>query len=395
MHADFDVIVVGAGPGGSVAAERLAQHGLSVLLLDRRAQVGVPSHCAGIIRRESLRAFSMDKGPWVRQCFDEYQLAVPGGGQVSYRTSELGALLVRHEFDQELALRAVRRGAELALRTKVLDVVQTGQRVRGVVVEAPEGRRTISCQWVIAADGVASRVAAMAGIDTEVPLGGLAVAVKAVLDHAGEGVSQCRLHLGRQVAPGGYIWVLPLDPGSADIGAGINPRYAGKKKALDFVHEFVAQHFPGGTLRHVVSHALSATPPHREIVYPGLVLVGEAARQTNPLTGAGIYTAMSAGALAAEAIAKALASEVGSDAQAMTYAQAWSERFGGFHQQSLAARQMLDRADDTCLWQAARALGPHREHRSVAHALMDVAETSSRIASESLAADKGNDHVRI
>jgi digeranylgeranylglycerophospholipid reductase len=371
----YDVVIVGAGPAGSSCAARLARAGHSVVVVDRRAEVGVPSHCAGIIRGSSLATFGLGAGPWVRHVFDAYRVTGPDGSCVSYSTSEPGVLLHRHLLDQELCRRAVAAGAELRLDTAVIDVVREAGRVTGVRT-AGRFERPVRARFVVAADGVASRIARLAGVDTRARAGGLAVAVKATLRHARARLTDCHLHLGASLAPGGYLWLLPRADGVADIGAGINPRYARGVPPVAFVHRFVAAHFPGAELRDIASHALSAEPSEVPLWSDGLVLAGEAARQTNPMTGAGIFTAMSSGAQAGEAIAAAL--ESGSDEPLARYAGSWEREFGSFHRGSFALRRRLDGVSDEALCRALRALGPARVQGSVAHALFEVTEQAER-----------------
>jgi digeranylgeranylglycerophospholipid reductase len=358
-----------------MCAERLARAGCSVLIVDRRSEVGVPSHCAGIIRGNSLAAFGLDRGPWVRHEFAAYRIIGPDDSCVSYSTPDPGALLHRHLFDQELCRRAVAAGAALRLETTVIDVLKDSGRVTGVRV-AGRSDDELPARFVVAADGVASRVARLAGLEARPRPGGLAVAVKATLHHSRARIADCHLYLGRSIAPGGYLWLLPRADGVVDIGAGINPQHARGMSPVVFVRRFAAARFPGAELRDIASHALSAEPSEVPLHSPGLVLTGEAARQTNPMTGAGIFTAMSSGALAGDVIADAL--RAGSDEPLLRYAGAWEQQFGLFNRGSFALRRRLDGVSDGALCRALQELAPARAQASVAHALMEVTERAER-----------------
>jgi digeranylgeranylglycerophospholipid reductase len=374
----YDAIVVGAGPAGSVAAGTLARGGASVLLLDRREVVGEPVRCGELIRRDSLLPFAEAEGPWVLQNFDEYHVVAPGGFRIRFREAGLGVLLDRRVFDKELARRAVAAGAELRTSASVVELARDGEAVTGVVVEDSGGaRRAVGARLVIAADGVASRIARLAGIDTSLGLGEMAATVSCIVEHQSWADRECELHFGH-AAPGGYLWVFPRRPGAANVGAGVSARLAKGRSALALLREFVARRFPGGRLTRVVAGGIPIARPAQRFCWPGLLLAGDAARQVNPLTGAGIFTSMSAGALAGAAGLKLTGG--GSPAEARDlYEGGWSQRFGAFTERSLTARRQLDRVGDEDLDAAARMLGEHRPHQSVAQSIMELAATAETL----------------
>ena len=379
MKPRYDAVVVGAGPAGSVAAGTLACGGAAVLLLDRREVVGEPVRCGELIRRDSLLPFAEAEGPWVLQAFDEYHVVAPDGFRIRFREPGLGILLDRRVFDKELARRAVAAGAELWTSSQVVGVSRPNGAVTGVIVEDPGGeRRAVEAPLVIAADGVASRIARLAGIDTSLGLGEMAATISCIVEHQSWADRECELHFG-QAAPGGYLWVFPRRPGAANVGAGVSARLSRGRSALALLREFVARRFPEGRLTRVVAGGIPIARPAKRFCWPGLFLAGDAARQVNPLTGAGIFTSMSAGALAGAAGLRLIGGGSLDEARDL-YEGGWRQRFGPFTERSLTARRQLDRVSDADLDAAARALGEQRLHRSVAQSIMELAATAEALS---------------
>lgn len=379
MTPRWDAVVVGAGPAGSVAAGALARGGASVLLLDRREVVGEPVRCGELIRRESLLPFAEDEGPWVLQSFDEYHVVAPDGFRIRFREPGVGVLLDRRVFDKELARRAAGAGAELRTSATVVGLSRLGDGETELLVEDAGGERaTVRARLVIAADGVASRIARMAEIDTSLGLGEMAATVSCIVEHPAWEDRSCELHFG-QAAPGGYLWVFPRRPGAANVGAGVSARLTRRQSAIALLKEFVARRFPEGRLTRVVAGGIPIAPPVKRFCWPGLLLAGDAARQVNPLTGAGIYTSMSAGALAGEAGLRMLAGGSLEEARDL-YEGGWKRRFGDFTERSLVARRQLDHAADEDLNAAARVLGEQRAYQSVAHSIMELAAMADSLS---------------
>jgi digeranylgeranylglycerophospholipid reductase len=78
----YDVVVVGAGPGGSVAAWHAAQAGLSVLLLKKRQEIGSPVRCAEGVAHEALIDFVEPDPAWIAARVDRARIVARASGQV-------------------------------------------------------------------------------------------------------------------------------------------------------------------------------------------------------------------------------------------------------------------------------------------------------------------------
>ena len=327
----YDVVVIGAGPGGSLAAREAAARGRSVLLLEKRQEIGSPVRCAEGIAHEALVSFIAPDPLWISAEIRRVSIALTEHGRERVWESEgpaeqhVGYVLERRVFDRVLAEQAARAGAHVAVKTAALGLLRDGNAVSGVVAEGPWGRREIASRVVIGADGVESRVGVWAGLDTTLPLQDQMACAQFLL--AGIDIDpQCTYYyLDGELAPGGYAWVFPKGERRANVGLGVEAA-ATSSPALELLTRFVEKHTwlaKGSPVTLVAGGVPVGLPPAR-IVTHGCMLVGDAARQADPLTDGGIANAMTAGTLAGAAAAEAIAAGDVSQEALQCYEQAWA-----------------------------------------------------------------------
>jgi digeranylgeranylglycerophospholipid reductase len=156
---EYDVVVVGAGPAGSAAAKAAAKRGVKTVLLEEHTEIGVPTHCNGVIppplvdlAREILR--TMDQ----RVVLGEFRTArvyAPSGKVVKSVPIPANTLFLvdRAQFDRELARQAVNAGADLLLNTRATGLLKRDGRVIGVTTGSTVNPEVYG-KLVIAADGI-------------------------------------------------------------------------------------------------------------------------------------------------------------------------------------------------------------------------------------------------
>jgi digeranylgeranylglycerophospholipid reductase len=307
----YDLIVVGAGPAGSTAAWTGARLGLSVLLLEKRQEIGSPVRCAEGVAHEALAEFLDPDPAWISARVDRTQIVAAAAGRVVQRWEGAGAIgyvLERRVFDRALAEQAALAGAQVRLKTPVTGLLQGSDTVAGVIAEWQGQRMEIEAGIVIAADGIESRVGSWAGLDTQLPLEDTMACAQYFLAGIDWDPACLGFWIDDSIAPGGYAWVFPKGDGRANVGLGIQADL-GDSTALAYLDRFIEQEpslSRGSPVTLVVGNAPVALPCQR-LVTGGLMLVGDAARQVDPLTGGGIINGMVAGRLAAQAAADALA----------------------------------------------------------------------------------------
>ena len=307
----YDLVVVGAGPAGSMAASTGAELGLSVLLLEKRQEIGSPVRCAEGVALEALAGFLEPDPAWISAQVCRAQIIALAGGQVVEQwqgAGGLGVVLERRVFDRALAERAASAGAQVRVKSCVSGVLHENDRVRGLVVEWQGEQQEVAAGILIAADGVESRVGTWAGLDTRLKLKDMMVCAQYLLAGIDWDPAALGYWIDETVAPGGYVWVFPKGDGRANVGLGIQADL-GKEMALAYLNRFVERERAlkmGSPVTLVVGNVPVALPCQK-LVGDGVMIVGDAARQVDPLTGGGIINAMTAGRLAAQVAARALA----------------------------------------------------------------------------------------
>jgi digeranylgeranylglycerophospholipid reductase len=322
----YDVVVVGAGPGGSVSAREAAKLGLSVLLLEKRQEIGSPVRCAEGIAHELLAPFIEPDPRWISAVVSKAQIMVVGDGTTVTRQAKgrQGYVLERRIFDRVLAEEAAKAGAQVMVKTAATGLLLEDDVARGVVARGPVGVMEIECAVVIGADGVESQVGPWAGLDTALPLKNAMACAQYLLAGIEIDPACCYYYVGQGVAPGGYAWVFPKGEGKANVGLGVQADLAADT-ALNYLNHFIESqpHLAQGSPVTLVVGGVPVGPPLPRLVTSGLMLVGDAAHQADPLTGGGIANAMLAGRLAAEVAAQAIAAGDPSAAALARYEERW------------------------------------------------------------------------
>ncbi len=345
--ADYDVVVVGAGPAGSTAARYAAESGLSVLLLDKSLEIGSPKRCGEGLGIRAFRELEIPADPrFINREIYGFVIYAPDGTPVEARFSEvMGYIIERKVFDKYLATEAARAGAHVEAgayaRLKLSSGQPTGVRVRWHDSREAEVR----CRVIVAADGIESQIARQAGVDTRLKPSDLDSCFE--YEMAGidiEDPDLIHIYMGNKIAPRGYIWIFPKDEDRANVGIGIGGHLEEQAKLL--LDRFIESRpeLRRGSILEVNVGCVPVGGFLKQLVKGNLLVVGDAARQVNPLHGGGIYEAMSAGKLAGQAIAKAL--HEGDLKLLKEYESMWWSTHGKRLERILKVRKFAERLSD-------------------------------------------------
>jgi len=357
MKDCYDVIVVGGGPGGSWAAKAAAENGASVLILEKDREIGVPVRCAeGVSEEGLLLVVDEIDDKWISGVIQGARFVSPDGTEVDAYPDERGYILHRKLFDYDLAALAVKAGAELRTGAFVFELIRENNFVKGVKVEFEGEKKEIRAQVVIAADGTESRVGRWAGIETALAPSEMESCLQMTLTGIDVDPERVEFHLGNSVAPGGYAWVFPKSSRIANVGLGITGNRLGEKRPGDYLQAFINRRFPGSSPLTIVAGGVPVSPPLKQITGNGIMLVGDAARQTNPLSGGGIVNAMLAGRLAGKAAALAVKAGDVRESCFAGYVKEWNKAEGRVCRLSHRIKQTVDSFSDEDLNRTAKIL---------------------------------------
>ena len=301
MDEHYDVVVVGAGPAGSVAARACAKAGARVLLCEKRQTIGDPVRCAEGISKEAVhRHIELDTG-WISAEVDGYRIYSPDGtplDMLGVSSGEVGYVLERKLFDRALANDAVQHNVDLMVKTRAVGLLKSNGRACGVVLEHLGRRFEVGADVVMGADGVESKVGRWGGIDTRLALKDIEVCAQMLVHDPSIDQHVCAFYLGDNIAPGGYVWTFPKGNECANVGIGMLGSYSNSGEPMLRLKKFIADRLPNAKTLEVMVGGVPVSEPMHGIVADGLMLVGDAAHQSDALTGGGIANAMDAGALA-------------------------------------------------------------------------------------------------
>jgi digeranylgeranylglycerophospholipid reductase len=304
MPEKYDVIVVGAGPAGSTAARFAALGGVKTILLEKHPVIGYPLCCAEAISVTGLNRVVEPDPKWIASKIEGIRLFGPDGVKAKIIHPDAGFVLNRKIFDRDLADMAAKAGAEIKVSADVRDLIYDKKgKLAGIRAEINGKQSEISGKVVIAADGVESEIAVKAGINSLLKPEQMHSACQYLLADIDIEPETLEFYFGTKTVPGGYIWVFPKGDNLANVGIGICPTQSPRKKAIEYLNEFVESRFKRYTIKERMTGGVPSYVAELPLYKDNLLLVGDAARLVDSLTGAGIANALLSGKIAGQTAA--------------------------------------------------------------------------------------------
>ena len=202
-----DIIIVGAGPGGSATAKFLAERGYDVILYEKRQEIGAPKRCAEGISLGGLERLKLNPpANCIRQKINGARIYAPNGKfvEIDYGKDN-GYILERKLFDKWLAEEAARKGAKIQAKTYIKEVLKEDGKIVGVKGEFIGKEFSEKCKVLVAADGIESKISKIAGLNTT--CNPLLVDSGIQFEMTGieiEDPKKIYLYFGNKIAPRGY-----------------------------------------------------------------------------------------------------------------------------------------------------------------------------------------------
>lgn len=325
IQKSFDVIVVGAGTGGTTAARFAAKNGLNVCLIDGKPRDKIGDKICGDAVGNEIFDFLNINHP--RN--DELSCHIKGAKLYSPNLKkclslidpkQAGYIVNRLEFGQRLLSESIDVGVNQFLdKTMALDLIYTNGTVSGLKVKLANGEKVeLKSKVLIDASGFYSplRKALSSNlIERTISKEDSILCYREIVrfsskDQEVQDPEYITIILDQEKAPGGYIWYFPKNRSSVNIGLGAFMDYKGRVR--DFYQKNVFQEFIKTSKYEIISSGGGVVPVRRPLwscTDNAIMLIGDSACQVNPLHGGGIDPSMRAGYYAAISATSAIEKE--------------------------------------------------------------------------------------
>jgi len=333
MKEEYDVAIVGAGPAGLATAKKCAELGLDTLLVEEHAAIGVPVQCGESLVVHAFDHLGMEKkGPWIaNDKVNCVRIWSPNMEKLDVKlpieSNPLGLMIERKMFEKALGVMAAKAGADVQTKCPAVGILKEGNKVAGIEVEQFGERHKIRSKIVVGADGPLSKVAGWAGIDVYHDIGKFDTCAQYQMAGVDIQKETAELFFGKH-APKGAVWILPKQDGFANVGLGMTGR--DPNTALEYLNRFVAQdeRLKDGSIVEVNAGPVPVGSHVDRMVADGIMLVGDAARQVNAMTGGGMVFGIHAGVMAAQTAKQAVEANDFSESFLSKYQKTWTKEYG-------------------------------------------------------------------
>lgn len=345
---EVDVVVVGAGPAGSITAKYAAKSGANVLLIEKRQEIGSPVRCGEGIAGRWISEVGIKEDPrWLVHRVKGAKIVSPDGSKLyideKIAGKEVGMVIERDIFDRQLAKDAAYAGSDIMVKTTAYGLLKDKDMIVGVKANHMGENFKIKSKIVVGADGFESQIGRWAGIDCSLKPKDVSTCLQYRMVDIEPDPDYCEFIL-EDISKGGYFWIFPKGESEANVGVGMQLDKVKEKGAVKaYLDDFIKRHqeYSRGRTIEIVAGAVPVSAPIERTVGDGILLVGDSARQVNPMTGGGIANACIAGKIAGEVIGEALEAEDFSAEFLNRYERRWRKRLEDSLYLNWTAREKL------------------------------------------------------
>ncbi|MCS3901004.1 geranylgeranyl reductase family protein [Methanococcus voltae] len=343
----YDVVVIGAGPAGSMASYNASKMGAKTLLVEKSQEIGEPVRCAEAVPKiDEIYGIPADPS-FVRTKLDGGYIVAPNGKTIAVKGGKTdGYVVERKIFDKYLAIRSAKQGTKIAVKSRVVNIEQDGSGYLVSINHMGEEYK-IKTKIVIAADGVESSMAEMVGLKSKKNVNEVCSCAEYEMTN-GKCIddNMLELYFG-SVAPKGYAWIFPKGD-TVNVGLGV---IGAKKSALEYLDDFISNPVINGRLDNAtpVEFKCGGAPvggPIEKTFKEGFMIVGDAAGQISPLTGGGIALSMDCGLIAGEVAGKCIMHNDCSEEAISEYETNWHEKYLHLLKNDLKYKNILQQLTD-------------------------------------------------
>lgn len=343
----YDVIVVGGRVAGSSSSLFASKAGLNVLMIEKRQEIGTPVQCGEATTKETYQTLGIKPSKkYIRSTIEGSDIYAPNGKHVRVKGNKIhgfmeGYVVERKIFDKELAIRSAKAGTDIMVKTTVKDLIIKNGYVCGVVAKHLGKTFDIKSDIVIAADGLESNISQFAGLKTNNSVGDIGSCAQYEMVGIDIPQNHMQLYFGDKIAPGGYLWIFPKGDKVANVGLGVLNT---KETAYHYLTRFIKK--LDATPVELNIGGVPVSGPMNQTFSSGLMVVGDAAGQADPINGAGIENAAICGKIAAEVSAESIECGDISSKFLKKYQDRWRSAIGKNIDNSIKYRKIIDKLTD-------------------------------------------------
>ncbi len=292
-----DVIVVGAGPSGLIAAETASVKGANVLVLEEHDEIGKPVNCSGVISLSGLKQLNIDPKPnFILNKVKGANFHSPGGKHFSVEGKQ-AYVIDREQFDKYLAEVAIRRGVTIRTSCKVESLMIKNRSITGV--KTAKGEK-IESKVVIDGEGLSSKLLKNANLTTPNKTG-ILPAMQFEITEDNRELDFVHLFFSKRISPGFFAWIIPITKNRSRVGLAC--KNVNLRDKIIFFLKNISKKY---SIIRVNYGSVYTALPSNKTSYRGLLVVGDAAGQVKATTGGGVIIggicAKIAGTVAAETL---------------------------------------------------------------------------------------------
>jgi len=311
----FDVVIIGAGPAGLLAAQQLGKQSIDTIVLEEHAEIGIPTSCAGLISVSGLNRLGIRlPDSVILNRVNGAQFYSPSGKMIKIEQSKPQAYVVdRARFDHYLAQHTDLRNIPIRLNTRAIKFNrQKWMKNQGVEIQTTnhESKKhtSIHSKICINAEGCKSKILRQTGLTPPSKSHILPALQYEYQDVPNLNPTSVEIFTGRKIAPGFFGWLIPTGTDTARVGIACKYPYS-PRKHLEYLinqHPFLKTRLNGAHKYGTLGGRVSISGPINKTYEDNFMAVGDTAGQIKPTTGGGVVVgglcAQIAGKLAAKAV---------------------------------------------------------------------------------------------
>ena len=360
MLEKHDVIIIGAGTAGCLAAKTTAKVGLDTLLIDRKTKQGIGRKVCG----DAVGKHHFDHLGLKHPSGDELERVMEGVRIFSPDMQTIfdvkgeglnGFLLNRYVFGQRLLKEAMNAGASLKDSTQALEPIIEKGYVTGIAAKdlKTQTATKLSGKAVVEASGfpaiIRKKIPKEMGIDLEVKNEDVEACYREIreLKEPIENPDLCQIYLTQEICPSGYYWIFPKSDSKVNVGLGVamTGNFPNPKDAL-YKHVLTKPIFKDSSIVEGGAWYVPTRRPLDNMVGNGIIIIGDAACQVNPIHGGGIGPSMKGGTIAGKTIIEALEKDDVSRGGLWAYNVNYMETYGLKQAGLDVFRKLLQESED-------------------------------------------------